>query len=357
MSLTDERLRYPPVARAAYSDRTAWLLAEMSRLAYEQFENPSELLDEIADKLAELDSVKEIRNEIEDFLKKHAEPSGVGLDNLESALAIVGFELVRTFNNHGTQAFLAQRPADRMAVLAFRGTEKDLRDIKTDLNARFYRTNGSKVHSGFKRAYDCVAAPISEAVSQMDDCKLYITGHSLGGALALIAARTLSSDNVAACYTFGSPKVGDSEFGDAIKVPIYRVVNAADAVPRVPPTWIIELAILLCRLLPIPYLRAAGIHVLEQFRGYRHHGDMRYLTASKKRDYADLRLIANPNLIDRACWLVARVLNDRSAGFSDHRISEYCGKLEAWAVRRLPPVTVRVAQGVGADDADGNGEP
>ena len=335
MSLNDERLRFPPVARAAYSDRTAWLLAEMSRLAYEQFESPTELLDEFAIKLARLDSVKDIKGEVEHFLKAYAEPSGAGLNSLKNALSTVDFELVDTFNRSGTQAFLAKRSADHMAVLAFRGTEKNFKDIKTDLNARFYGTGGSKVHTGFRRAHDHISAPIADALTQIRGHKLYITGHSLGGALALIAARTLYSDNVAACYTFGSPKVGDSEFGDAIKVPIYRVVNAADAVPRVPPTWIIELAIVLCRVLPIPYLRKALLHLLEQFRGYRHHGDMRYLTASKQPDHSDLRLIANPNIIDRARWLVARVVSDRLAGFSDHRISEYCGKLGAWAVKRL----------------------
>ena len=292
MSLNDERLRFPPVSRAAYSDRTAWLLAEMSRLAYEQFESPSELLDEITSKLASLQDIKAIRQEIQRFLEKHAEPSGAGVEQLKSQLAIVDFDLVRTFNNGGTQAFLAKRKSDGMAVLAFRGTEKDFKDIKTDLNARFYRADGAKMHSGFRRAYDYVAGSVSGAVSGLGDCRLYITGHSLGGALALIAARSLNADNVAACYTFGSPKVGSSEFGDDIKVPIYRVVNAADLVPRVPPTWIVELVILLGRLLPVPYLRKALIHVLEQFRGYRHHGDMRYLSASNQKDYADLRLIS-----------------------------------------------------------------
>lgn len=96
-----KELLEPPVKRVAYSDRTAWLMAEMSRLAYMKFEeNP---------------------------------------DELKKALAQANFEIVQIFNSNGTQAFLAKRDMDKMAVLSFRGTEKeDPRDIVTDLNAGFY---------------------------------------------------------------------------------------------------------------------------------------------------------------------------------------------------------------------------
>lgn len=335
MATDEERLRFPPVGRAAYSDRTAWLLATMSRLAYKQFESPKELLDDVSSALAELTDAKAVAARLEEFLAKCAKTPGAELQDLEGALDALEFELVRTFNRGGTQAFLATRPADQMAVLAFRGTEKNFADIKTDLNARFYKRGRTKTHAGFKRAFDHVGGDVQRAVTALSDYKLYVTGHSLGGALAMMAARELSSDGVAACYTFGAPRVGDSEFGDAIKIPIYRVVNAADLVPRVPPTWLIEIVILLARLLPVPYLRQFLIRVLEQFRGYRHHGDMRYLKAHKQPDFSDLRLIANPNLIDRARWWAARVSVDWQAGLGDHRIAQYCDKLKAYALRRL----------------------
>ncbi len=90
-----------------------------------------------------------------------------------------------------------------MAVLAFRGTEKDSRDIKTDLNLRFYSANGAKVHTGFQQAFRRVAPAINEALTSLGAFKLYITGHSLGGALALVAARLLSADNVVLWGRFG----------------------------------------------------------------------------------------------------------------------------------------------------------
>jgi hypothetical protein len=340
MSFENESLLRPPVARAAYSDRTAWLMAEMSQLAYERFESPSEILDGLVEQLSNLQDVDRIKQEIQRFVQQLPGHTGEGRERLERTLEAAGFELAATFNHGGTQAYLAKRDADGMAVLAFRGTEKDFRDIKTDLNARFYRRGGAKIHSGFLDAFRFVEPTIRQALREIDGYKLYLTGHSLGGALALIAARCLSSDKVAACYTFGSPKVGNEEFGDTIKVPIYRVVNAADSVPRLPPTWLFEILIGLAWLLPVPYVRRAVLAFAQQFRGYRHHGDMRYLTVCTD-DGRGLRLIANPNLVDRTRWLVARLAADLKAGFRDHAIRIYCEKLEDYAVQRQDERTPR----------------
>lgn len=335
MAIAYPQLLSPPVARAAYSDRTAWLMAEMSRLAYEKFENGDEKLDQVVEKLKGATNEKEIRKLVSRYAKLIAQPDEEGLKRLKDGLADFGFDLVATFNNGGTQAFLAKRDSDQVAVLAFRGTEPDaLVDIKTDLNARFYKDKGAKIHDGFRRAFDLVHTLIDDKLKRVEDYKLYITGHSLGGALAKVAANAFSADNVAACYTFGSPKVGNLDFGDNLKVPVYRLVNAADAVPRVPPTWILELLIFLIKWTPVPYVRSWLIKVLDNFRGYRHHGDMRYLSACKD-DFGDLRLYSNPEIFDRFNWMVDRISGSWGAGFADHSITEYCRKLEAYALHRL----------------------
>ena len=62
---------------------------------------------------------------------------------------------------------------------------------------------------------------------------IYFIGHSLGGALAQIATAKFGSDRVAACYTFGSPRVGSAFFDLWVKPPSYRVVNYADLVPQI----------------------------------------------------------------------------------------------------------------------------
>ena len=65
----------------------------------------------------------------------------------------------------------------------------------------------------------------------------YITGHSLGGALAQIASAALIRDNLATCYTFGSPRVGTAGFDEQVKCPHYRVINNWDLVPGLPLTF------------------------------------------------------------------------------------------------------------------------
>ena len=334
MALDSPDLLNPPVNRAAYSDRTAWLMAELSDMAYLKFEGRDAVISNIVETLAGLIDTEAIKKELQRF-EVALTASGSERQELELQLTQGGFDLAATFNSKDTQAYLATRQADEMAVLAFRGTEKHFADIKTDLDARFYHQGNTGVHTGFLNAFEAVKPQIIRAVESIPDTyKVYITGHSLGGALAIIAARGLNSDKLAACYTFGGPRVGNSEFGESIKPPIYRVVNAADMVPRLPPTWIVELIILLGKLIPIPWLRGVVVRVLTGFRGYRRAGDMRYLTASGP-DFSDVRLIPNLNIIDRGCRLFARLSTDWKAGASDHRIKQYSGKLRAHAIHRL----------------------
>jgi hypothetical protein len=331
----EKELLEPPVYRASYSDRTAWLMAEASLLAYEKYEPTEEYMDEIADIAS-----RSMNLSATEFAKafEHAQSSANsdGMQVLKDALESAGYELVRPISNKGTQGFLAKHKKHKIAILAFRGTEKNFGDIKTDLNARFYRDqSNSKIHSGFLMAYRDVKKQIASGLENLKDHSIYLTGHSLGGALAVIATRELAEDNnIAACYTFGSPKVGNSEFGDAIKPPIYRIVNAADMVPRLPPTWIIELLLLLCRVAPIPWFKESLVGFLKKFRGYSHHGDMRYLTACDS-EYKDLRLIPNLNIIHRGMMLYRRLWATWfKAGALDHRITEYGNKLKAYAKKR-----------------------
>ena len=280
-----KELLSPPIKRAAYSDRTAWLMAVMSQLAYLLFEDDP--------------------------------------DTLNKVLSEADFELVKPFNCNGTQAFLAKRECDKMAILAFRGTQKeDPQDIVTDLKANFYQDEkGVKIHDGFYRAFKCVEQEIKTAVDTLKEYSLYITGHSLGGALALIATRALNSDNLAACYTFGSPKVGNEEFGEDIKPPIYRVVNAYDIVPVSPPTYIFEL------LYMLPWQKVRNF--AKKFLGYDHHGDMRYLTPCKDNS-EDLKVIQNYNEFLR----LAGLWTHRKESVKHHAIDAYCEKLARWALER-----------------------
>jgi predicted lipase len=118
--------------------------------------------------------------------------------------------------------------------LVFRGTEQYPRDFVMDIALPLvpFGTGPGTVHSGFLEALKSVWGPISEAMSRLD-VPLFYTGHSLGAALATLAAACRPP---IALYTFGSPLVGDSAFARTLsKVPVFRIVNGTDAVTVVPP--------------------------------------------------------------------------------------------------------------------------
>ena len=115
----------------------------------------------------------------------------------------------------------------------FRGTN-DLRNWLSNLNALPERWPvGGKVHQGFVDVLDKVWAEVEAAVAAWGGPVVY-TGHSLGAALATLAA---SRRAPAALYSFGSPRVGDEAFGRTLDhVPVHRVVNSEDVVATVPPS-------------------------------------------------------------------------------------------------------------------------
>lgn len=260
-----------PTWRAAWSDRTAALMAAFAEYAYR---------DAAA---------------------------------LPALLAPAGFTLAAALAAGDVVAFLAVCPGE-LAVLAFRGTA-DVGDWAIDLNAvprPMPGRPGIRIHSGFWDAYARVAAEIAAAVGQLPangfgEVGLYITGHSLGGALAQIAAAALERDTLAACYTFGSPRVASAGFDALVKCPHYRVVDDWDLVPAVPP--------------PSP----------AWLGGYRHTGDARLLAgphpAEAQRRDRDLvpRLLAD--LWSLAVW----PLTGRLTSVDDHMIWTYRAKLAAIA--------------------------
>jgi len=209
-----ERLIHPPVNRASYSDRTAWILACCSHLAYAK-------LSQLAPELSKFDlklKQKFFCDENENF------------------------------------AYLAVHPT--YAVLAFKGTvPSESQTVKTDEDFKMVRARYGEFHQGFIDTYRKMAPAIEKALAQLD-VPIYITGHSLGGALALISATFIKDqDHLAACYTYGCPKVGNSQFADHLfKVPVYRCVHHADIVPAVP------------------------FYTM----GFRDYGDMRYLSDDDK---------------------------------------------------------------------------
>src|SRR5262249_31161968 len=136
-----------------------------------------------------------------------------------------------------TRGFLGV--CDTHAVLAFRGTDPvTLPSWITDVVARLveradYR---GRVHHGFSSALRRSWSQIEAVLDDLGDKPLFVTGHSMGGALAVLSAYRLAKLGrpAVATYTFGAPRVGDRAFCADYELPTYRVVNRLDLVPELP---------------------------------------------------------------------------------------------------------------------------
>ncbi len=158
-----------------------------------------------------------------------------------------------------TQCYVCEN--DAVIVLAFRGSEipnsidgfKDwlLTNAKNFLvlpsgkiGTDFVAAGvGARFHRGFMEALDEIWEPLfkaTDAVVAQKERPLFITGHSLGGALAMLAAWRLQRQMISIhnVYTFGAPMVGNEAAAKAFEKEfpnrIYRYVDSGDMVPNLP---------------------------------------------------------------------------------------------------------------------------
>ena len=132
---------------------------------------------------------------------------------------------------------------DEKIIIAFRGTE-GLEDWKTNLKLDQAMWKVGLVHSGFYKSLTSVwpAAMKRLEALRTTNQPIWLTGHSLGGALATLACATFQQElpeyEIAGVYTFGQPKVGDRIFAQALdkehQSRFFRVVNNNDIVTRIP---------------------------------------------------------------------------------------------------------------------------
>ena len=165
-------------------------------------------------------------------------------------------ELITVADIGGSQGILSKSvdKKNELVVIAFRGTEShDLRDLWTDLN--FFRRrwtvgtqSAGRVHGGFARAIRLIFEHLKDHLPRRPGT-LAITGHSLGAALASLAASTLEGCEL---YTFGEPRVGNAAYTRFLGGQVrrhHRYVDCCDLVTRVPP----------------------------HFLGFKHAGDLHYI--------------------------------------------------------------------------------
>lgn len=143
-----------------------------------------------------------------------------------------------------TQGFICAN--DAVLWLVFRGTQvKKLNDIFTDLEFKLVdNPAGGKTHEGFTEGLAEVWSEVERAMAEFHTNRqpIWIAGHSLGAALAALAAENLHRKNqltAQGVYTFGQPRVGNFSFSrvfnDVFSDRCFRFVNNNDIVPRLPP--------------------------------------------------------------------------------------------------------------------------
>ncbi len=148
------------------------------------------------------------------------------------------FTKTKFFENEETQGFWCIAD-NRIALLVFRGTSSPWDWIR---DARFFPAPHpwGLVHIGFRNGVEEINSALQEFATLAKNIKqVWITGHSLGGALALIAAAKLKMQGiVTTVYTYGQPRVGLSDFAERFNLELpgqlYRFINQSDIVTRVP---------------------------------------------------------------------------------------------------------------------------
>ena len=148
-------------------------------------------------------------------------------------------------------------------VLGFRGTEPTqfvaaLTDALVEKHV-WQNDVDEWVHRGFFLSLDVLWPDIVDDLTKLEG-SLYVTGHSLGGAIAVLAGRRILDSNLASpelqgVYTFGQPMVGNQKFADQSPgLNLHRHVYKQDVVAYLPPVGVGA----------VGYVHFGSLHVSEQ---------------------------------------------------------------------------------------------
>ncbi|MGK4585776.1 lipase family protein [Kitasatospora sp. HPMI-4] len=226
-----------------------------------------------------------------------------------------GFDRVRHHQTRFTPPFPLEdtqaytMASDDMIITAFRGTEPaEIRDWLSDASTPPWPGPAMTgyVHYGFGAALQSVFPAVRDTLAEFrtNDQTVWFTGHSLGGALAMLAGvrlyleePRLQADGV---FTYGQPRTCDrilaAAYNKGFKDRMYRFVNNDDIVPQLPPE-------------PV----------------FTHVDALRHIDADG-RIHESMGLLGG--LADRAKGLTADAFAPASAGVRDHFIKNYVAALE-----------------------------
>ncbi len=152
----------------------------------------------------------------------------------------LGFDQCLTVDSpfHSQVAYIAS--GDDVAVVVFRGTD-DTEDWFVNANMYLHDLPVGEIHTGFAGAYGMLQARIVDELARLKPKHLWITGHSLGGAMALTCAVDMvefQKRDIDGVITFGQPKIGREDLTtylqDKIGDRYVHFANERDAVPFLP---------------------------------------------------------------------------------------------------------------------------
>ena len=225
---------------------------------------------------------------------------------IQPVVAKLGLNQFEFLSRRDTEGYIAAN--DDIIIVAFRGTEPThLRDLLVD--AQFHKVQGplGEVHRGFLGGFNLVKDDLLSAIQRLRDKShpqsLWCTGHSLGGALVVVAAAQLLVDGhtVNGLYTFGQPRVGDETFANEcahrLAGQYVRFVNNNDSVTRVAP-------------------RALG---------YAHAGEVRYIDTDGQIQ-ADIGFW--DRFLERVKGRMEDFLRPGTDGLKDHSMRRYVDHIE-----------------------------
>lgn len=157
----------------------------------------------------------------------------------EKTFEHLGFVKVNSFRDSSLSGYVVS--IDGSAVIVFRGTDNKF-DWYFNLNAYTLETTNGQIHRGFYNGYQSLKPQIDKILDQIKPNRIWVTGHSLGGAMALVCALDIVERKKTifeGVMTFGQPLVTSSELAfhiDTVLLGKYaRFVNENDLVARVPP--------------------------------------------------------------------------------------------------------------------------
>jgi len=210
----------------------------------------------------------------------------------------LGFTKHQFLDHDGAQGYVAA--SDSEVIVSCRGTQPSQpNDLLADLDTIPKRHGPGWVHEGFRREARKILDSVVAWVAANPSKDIYVTGHSLGAAMALYITQELEYAGLQTrmLMSFGQPRLGNAAYTDSIRTQHYRFVNCNDMVTHVPPRALL----------------------------FKHHGTLCYINFyGNIRPLSDWQRFKDSFRARRRAWSKGQFFD----GLYDHSVGHYVEKLK-----------------------------